>query len=239
MASPKFTHESRTDGFGAQYQEIIVCYVVCKEHNRDYVYTPFITMEHNYTNDPTYIEKKEELINLKNNIENNSEKAIVIPTGSLYRQFEDNIDFYLKSDYLLKLKNFYWANKSKNFFNNDKMNIAVHVRRMNVRDHRPQPTPDSYFIKIINEIRSKYKHKSLQFHIYSQGDRADYKIYENIDTMIYLDTSCEDTFQGLVAADILVTSPSSFSYAAALLSDGEIYYKTFWHKPASKWIIRT
>lgn len=32
-------------------------------------------------------------------------------------------------------------------------------------------------------------------------------------------------------ADILIISPSSLSYVAALISDGEIYYKPFWHKP--------
>ena len=40
----------------------------------------------------------------------------------------------------------------------------------------------------------------------------------------------------MVSAEILVTSPSSLSYIAALISDGEIYYKKFWHNPRKNWI---
>lgn len=32
-------------------------------------------------------------------------------------------------------------------------------------------------------------------------------------------------------------SRSSFSYAAAILSDGVIYYQPFWHPPGDKWIV--
>ena len=51
------------------------------------------------------------------------------------------------------------------------------------------------------------------------------------------DVAVIDTFIGLVAADILITSRSSFSYSAAIISDGEIYYQQFWHPPGDKWII--
>jgi hypothetical protein len=47
----------------------------------------------------------------------------------------------------------------------------------------------------------------------------------------------EDAFNGLVFADALVTSASSFSYVAAMLTDGVVYYKHFWHKPSMKWIV--
>ena len=46
-----------------------------------------------------------------------------------------------------------------------------------------------------------------------------------------------DTFMGMVNSDILVTSASSFSYIAAFLNEGEIYYKKFWHPPMEKWIV--
>ena len=46
-----------------------------------------------------------------------------------------------------------------------------------------------------------------------------------------------DTFMGMVNSNILVTSASSFSYIAAFLNEGEIYYKKFWHPPMEKWIV--
>jgi hypothetical protein len=54
---------------------------------------------------------------------------------------------------------------------------------------------------------------------------------------MHLDESVEAAFSGLVFADALITSASSFSYVAAMLTDGVVYYKKFWHKPSMKWII--
>ena len=55
--------------------------------------------------------------------------------------------------------------------------------------------------------------------------------------MLHLNDDVDNSFIGMVAADILVTSPSSLSYVAALISDGEIWYKPFWHPPLKHWII--
>ena len=39
-----------------------------------------------------------------------------------------------------------------------------------------------------------------------------------------------------LSAGTLVTSRSSFSYVAALLSEGRVYYFPFWHLPSPRWI---
>ena len=64
-----------------------------------------------------------------------------------------------------------------------------------------------------------------------------FAILQKDDVIFHLDEDICKTFIELVGADILVTSPSSLSYVAALISDGEIYFKQFWHKPKSDWII--
>ena len=56
-------------------------------------------------------------------------------------------------------------------------------------------------------------------------------------TFFHLNEDICETFTGLVASDILVTSASSLSYIAAFLTEGIVYYQPFWHPPASKWII--
>ena len=63
-----------------------------------------------------------------------------------------------------------------------------------------------------------------------------FKDFENEDTVLYLDHDLIESFFGMVSADIFIMSPSSFSYSAALISDGEIYYKPFWHAPKKSWI---
>jgi hypothetical protein len=83
----------------------------------------------------------------------------------------------------------------------------------------------------MNIIREKYKgnDKNLLFHIYSQGNITNFLDLNNTDVLFHLNENIEDTFIGLVAANILVISPSSLSYVAGLISDGIIYYKPFWH----------
>jgi hypothetical protein len=58
---------------------------------------------------------------------------------------------------------------------------------------------------------------------------------EKEDVIFHLDEHIITTFIGLVAADELILSPSSFSYVAGLLSDGIVYYKKFWHGKKNAW----
>lgn len=89
----------------------------------------------------------------------------------------------------------------------------------------------------MNILRNKYQNENLQFHIYSQGSIDNFKILHANNIEFRLNEDLCKTFLELVAANIIVTSASSFSYYAALLSDGEVYYKKFWHNPRKEWIV--
>ena len=77
----------------------------------------------------------------------------------------------------------------------------------------------------------------MLFHIYSQGDIDNFSLYMNENVELHINEDIKKTFIGLVYADILVMSPSSFSYAAALLNNGIIIYKPYHAKPKKEWII--
>ena len=236
-----YTTIHQTDGFGAQYQKIILTYIFCKLHNLNFLYTPFTSIEHNYNNDDNYEEKFEAFINLKNNIANINNNANSINFHSIVLKYcESNIDTVCKSEHLEFIKKCFWEHKDRNVFNNTNINIAVHIRRENIHDKglagTRVTTPNIYYLNIMNSIREKYKNNNLQFHIYSQGNIENFKMLKENDVKFHLDEDIRTTFLELVAANILVTSPSSFSYCAALLSDGEIYYKRFWHNPRKEWI---
>ena len=246
MTNKFYTSFQSLDGFGSQYQKVIQTYIYCKNNNLNFVYNPFKNIEHNYNNDSEYNNKLEELINLKNNIYNlelNMNVEYLDYGTVIMPYFESNIDEFCKSEHMNFIKHCFWRNKDKNFFNNNKINIAVHIRRENSDDKgcadERITTPNSYYLNIMNIIRKKYNNsdKNLLFHIYSQGDISNFKELENNDVMFYLDYDIVKSFIGMVASDVLVISPSSFSYVAALISDGEIYYKNFWHKPRKEWII--
>jgi hypothetical protein len=146
------------------------------------------------------------------------------------------------SSSLKNIKLNFWKNKERNHFKNDRLNVAVHIRTNNKVDIQLdgfRVTPLQYYFNIINNIREKYRNskKLPLFHIYSQYKFHDYKLYNNNDIYYHLNENMFDSFIGMVAADILVTSKSSYSYIAAILSDGEIYYNPFWHPPKNSWIV--
>jgi hypothetical protein len=162
--------------------------------------------------------------------------------NSTIREYiEKNIDECSQSEHMQFIKECFWQNKNKKYFNNDKINIAIHIRRENPWDlgqaGERVTTPDSYYLNIMNEIRKKYNKNDIIFHIYSQGRLESFKCFENKDVILYLNYDLVESFTGMVSANILVTSPSSLSYVAALISDGEIYYKPFWHNPRKNWLI--
>ena len=64
----------RTDGFGAQFQTIIQSILITECNNQIYLHNKIKTIEHNYDNNPEYLNKIENLMNLKDNfglVENN------------------------------------------------------------------------------------------------------------------------------------------------------------------------
>jgi len=237
-----FTHESRTDGFGAQYQGIITTILYCNAQHLHYTYSPIKNVEHNYDNDLNYTQKLEKIMNLKDNIRARCETS---PKEILFRDirqpFESNIDQYCNSNAMQFIKDCFWANKERDHFKNDKINIAVQIRRENSHDNglagSRASTPNVYYKNIMNTIRHEYSTKQIQFHIYSQGHAENFQDLGGEDTQFHLNEDIASTFIGMVAADILILSPSSFSYVAGLLSDGKVYYKSFWHNKKKEWTL--
>ena len=232
------------DGFGSQYQKKLQTYIYCKIHNMNFAYNKFKEVEHNYDNDIEYINKLEDLINLKENILNLTDTMNYeyLDYGSIVRPyFEENIDMCCQSEHMKFIKDCFWFNKDRDFFKNGKFNVSVHIRRENYVDNGSAgdrvTTPNSYYLGVMNLIREKYKEKDILFHIYSQGLIDNFRDLESDNVIFYLNYDIIKTFKGLVSADVLVISPSSFSYVAGLISDGEVYYKKFWHNPRKEWII--
>ena len=140
------------------------------------------------------------------------------------------------SPYFKKIKNAFYANK-KPVFNNDSINIALHIRRSNLHDDRHTDNDDNYFLEMMDYIRQSYSGNKI-FHIYSQGEEKDFLHFENKDVIFHLNESIESTFLSMAMAKILVMSKSSFSYAAAMLNENIVYYLPFWHRPSANWKVK-
>ena len=98
--------------------------------------------------------------------------------------------------------------------------------------------PDEVYLEIIHFLRCRYASQNPKFHIYSQGDVKPFEErFGYSDTVFHIDAAIEETFSSMVLADVLVTSASSFSYVAGILSEGAVYYIPFWHPPLPNWIV--
>ena len=243
-----YTSRHRNDGFGAQFQNIIFDILYTYSNTiKAYVFPSIDSFEHNYNNEPGYTNRLIRYMNLKdhfcgdNRDDNFQLGAIHRYNTDSYSYVEDNISKLIISEHMKLIKSLFYADKST-LFDSNYHNVAVHVRRPNSNDCRVDGTNviDEYYLNVIKYIRNHHTgDKPLLFHIYSQGAVDAYHEYTNNhdDTVLHLNEDVLITFHGLVFADTLVTSASSFSYTAALLSNGVIYYKDFWHKPADSWII--
>jgi hypothetical protein len=241
----------RRDGFGSEFQTI-VCAILCSElHGHEFRYTrpDFSTL---YS--PSEAEDFENVMNIRGNYPDSQTGDYAVSHRESYPFFESNIDACLASDSMKKIKSLFRAGKN-NPFDKNYTHVAVHIRRpslsstvdtpeqsggINVKlitdfsvDQGDRFTNDKHFLDAIDTIRTK--HPNALFHIFSQGDPSLFKAFEAPDVMLHLNEPVHETFTMCVFADVLMMSKSSFSYLAALLSDGEIWFTPFWHRPASHW----
>jgi hypothetical protein len=92
-----------------------------------------------------------------------------------------------------------------------------------------------------NDESGQCRSGALVVCIFSEGKEEDFELGDlsqssGIDIRYHLDESVLGTFHNLVTAPELVIAKSSFSYAAALLSTGKVYYlDEFWHAPLDDW----
>ena len=237
------------DGFGIQFMFIIFLISYCEINNYEFIHRPIKKIDHNYNNDHDYIDKIEDLINLKNEYrtidqlnDQETKKLSIINRGHLINLFIHNdISKYINNNIKLKYKDIFRKNKNTNIFSNNKFNVSIHIRRTNQLDKEDFDRTlisNQYYINKINLIRELYKDKDLHFNIFSQGFNANFDCFYQNDITPYIDYDISLTFQMMVLADILVTAPSGFSYVAALLSNGIIYhYNKLNYKPLNHWII--
>lgn len=235
------TNPYRSDGFGSQFLMLIFSTVYAEMNCLNFVYTPFVTMEHNYTNDPLFLEKKELFINFKNNFEINNGLAESLDLWDVIVYFMEHLNECFESQSLKKIKALFRINKRKSdYFDESHFHVAIHIRRLNQHDSTLVGTEisDSDYQRYIQKLKIQYASQNPIIHIYSQGDLNTFKeMYEEENVVFHINESVEDTFGSFVFADVLLTTSSTLSYTAGLLSDGVVHYIPFWFPPATNWQI--
>jgi len=100
----KYSNPVRSDGFGAQLQNIIWTYIFCKMNNFEYYYQPFLKIEHNYNNDINFIKNIENFLNFKKQFNLSNTNINQVPSHICYNYIEKNIFSQNYEKYLNEFK---------------------------------------------------------------------------------------------------------------------------------------
>lgn len=241
------TNDVRDDGFGAQYQSIIWSILFAEVNGHTFYYCPIRYMCSDISDNKKFIEDAEKTMNIIHNypyvydvysLANHTVYALKAPL--FFKEIETNMEYFHNSQSFEKIKQLFYAN-NKSPYNNNIINIAVHIRRPVSFDTRIEGTntSDEYFLQSMQTAQRFYSEekKQILFHIYSQGKEENFQMYKHFPVQFHLEDDTFSSFIGMVYADMLIISPSSFSYTAALLSNGKIIYKPFWHPPRAHWFM--
>lgn len=247
------------DGFGENYKTIMMSMVYAEANNGIFAYTPLSELCHNYDKDPDFDTKKEEMINLHQCFPKATEKSVIISKPNLLHFFDNNLSFFERSNTIKLLKKQFKDKNQNSYLGTSyekSFNIAIHIRRPNRFDkgfysdpanHDKEnvqlaglDVPVDFYILLIKQLLSAYPNSII--HIYSQltNNEKEFEIYTSIGQnrlVLHIDEDLNKTFTDMVYANVLLMSPSSLSYTAALLSDNIIYYIPYCSPPMSHWII--
>lgn len=253
-----YTNDMRHDGFGSQYLTMMWCIAYAEQHMKgEFVYSkPHLTG----TYDEDEAEKLENIMNIRSGYEEvEGKNAKVISLPEAYDRCEENVDAYMNSDTMDKIRTCFFENKPPPEPNDDFKVVAVHIRRPSLhpkidpdgeyytpvkglkngeeleKAEQTRYMKDDYILDVMNTIRSdggKYK-----FYICSEGDPEDFhEDFRKDDVEFYLNKPVPDTYYLLATADILVMTKSTFSYTAGFLNTNTVYCKAgYRHPPLKRW----
>lgn len=185
---------------------------------------------------PKFKETEEEIKIIRKIIHSYSGKKVVF----ICEQDQFYHDQYgVMDDIQNKFYSVHKQDQEKLIYDRDTFNVAIHVRRGDIVKQREKNDPDlmrfqsnEYFVNALKSAIEYFKGKdNIQIYIFSQGEKKDYPEFKQFNNLHFcLDMGAQDSFLHMVFADALITSKSSFSYKAALLSKGiKFCPQNFWH----------
>ena len=178
---------------------------------------------------------------VKEHRDTEEEKFVEINNFALMHFADSNIDWWSKHNLMGDLIPRLEFDQSNYYLDEEKLNIAVHIRNFVSTDNDPSPTreyfergneKEKYFVNLINNIEETFDFDK-EFHIYSQGDESQFETFLNLgwNVTLHLDEHPLTSLYHMIKSDIRVMSNSSMSYLAALYSQGlSIARDNFPHK---------
>jgi len=223
------------DGFGAQYQCQLAAIAVARHKGQCYMHTNFDTDGFHKVTDTTVATfDAEKFTGLKSDTGPNctgDSKDIKTPLAAECGMGPEGgcADQYYTKEVRREMRSMYDSTPKPP--TDHSCEVAFHVRRGDVQGGG-RWTSNTV---IEDVITSTFSNKTVC--IYSEGKDSDFGTLQALDNVKFkLNGDVGTAFHGLVAAPELVIASSSFSYTAAMLNSGQVYYvKRFWHHMLADW----
>lgn len=253
------TCAGKTDGIGAQVQAVFSTMLFAQEFGMVYAHTPFgkIWSDHSSEEWDDFFGLGEGEISV-NDIGVESLNVVYV-NHPLFIGFNDNTLYVVEhchsfvdsgsnselySTMLDRFVDKYQSSSKgeyKSFYEDGKLNVAIHARRGDVSKegvHSERYTDNSYYKMLLEDVQRVLDNLGIEssIHLYSQGEVKDFDELKGVNVNYHLDECVFTTFHNLVSSDVIITSKSTYSYTAALLSKAIVVYEPFWHKPLSEWL---
>lgn len=240
--SQLITTEDGGDGFGSQLLSRIAGITYANCHNLEYIHFPIktIILEDNPSisrnseleNSNLLLESMMKNLQIKTPNEVNEYSSInTYHRVNFYNEINSNPSQYFTEDLLNKFKNSY-TSSPPDYYENAKLNIAVHIRRGNdIRsDDFIRYVSSDIYVNVVQKLLERFDNAVI--HIFSWND-PDLKIEsDRIKYHITSDGGKEflSDFNALVHADILLVGSSTFSLSAGFFNKNLVLYNKKIHR---------
>jgi hypothetical protein len=129
--------------------------------------------------------------------------------------------------------------EKNSLFTSSGIKVAVHLRRGDATNMAGRCSSIEDNAKRLASIlpRLKAQNPEVEILVLSQGEKEEFRPMLDLGATLTLNEDVFDSFHSMVIADVLFTAKSSFSYTAALLNQGQVFYEPFWHPPLPQWYL--
>jgi hypothetical protein len=259
------TCTGRIDGAGGQALSIFSALAFAHNHRCRYLHTPFRLVDHVEGDAEQWTRAWETFLGLGRGEAAIPADAEIVPLSAFVRLCRRGSGYVPGPRMVVQAPSFGYAEMAKSktlchlkpllrtkYLDGDKsamsvlrtdgaINVAVHVRRGDVGPDDRRYTADAPILATIAEARAVIAAtgQAATIHLFSEGKPEQFLPYSAAGCVLHLSTDPFEAFHSLVIADVLVTTDSAFSRAAAMISGGIVITPNRKWGLADRWLVRT
>lgn len=255
------TCRARGDGAGQQAIAVVSAMMLARYAGCRYYHTPFVSMAHAQGSREQWAARWERLFNLGDGevpIPAGAEQValsaivadpaayadrpVVVAASLFHLPHEAAIEVgeALRAD----LRARYWRSPKDKIASHRAprgLTVAIHLRRGDIspQSYAHLYVPDERMLRQIGRVRRALApFGPFTFNLYSEGDAGDFRAFAEAGCALHIGSDPFETLHNMVTADVLIGTPSNFSYIAGLLSRGIMVDARPRKVPLKNWVRR-